>query len=51
MGYGTDAQKPTELASHQALTGRCWTQPALSDGVVFLRNGSEMVAYDLSAGS
>ena len=38
-----------ELASHQALTGRCWTQPTLSNGVLFLRNGNEMVAYDLSS--
>jgi outer membrane protein assembly factor BamB len=39
----------TELASHQALTGRSWTQPTLANGVVYLRNGTEMVAYDLSA--
>ena len=43
-----DAQEATELASHQALTGRCWTQPTLSNGVLYLRNGTEMVAYDLS---
>jgi len=43
-----DALKATELASHQALTGRCWTQPTLSNGVLFLRNATELVAYDLS---
>lgn len=36
-----------ELASHQVLSGRCWTQPTLADGRLYLRNGSEMVALDL----
>jgi outer membrane protein assembly factor BamB len=44
-----DPLEAKELASHQALTGRCWTQPTLSNGVLFLRNGTEMVAYDLSS--
>lgn len=43
-----NVERPMELASHQALTGRCWTRPTLSDGVLFLRNGTEMVAFDLS---
>lgn len=46
-----DPTRIVELASHQVLTGRCWTQPALADGRLFLRNTTEMVAYDLSAGS
>ncbi|MEM8964548.1 MAG: PQQ-binding-like beta-propeller repeat protein [Acidobacteriota bacterium] len=44
----TDAYR--ELASHQALTGRSWTQPTLADGRLYLRNGSEIVAYDLRGG-
>ncbi len=46
-----DAERLVELASHQALTGRCWTQPALANGTLFLRNTAEIVAYDLAAGS
>ena len=33
--------------SYQALSGRCWTPPALQDGVLYLRNHKEMVALDL----
>ncbi len=45
----TESYKP--LAQHQVLTGRCWTQPTLSDGRLYLRNGSEIVALDLRAGA
>jgi len=38
-----------ELAGHQALTGRSWTQPSLAGGRLYLRNGSEIVAFDLRA--
>ncbi|HKY31581.1 MAG TPA: PQQ-binding-like beta-propeller repeat protein [Candidatus Polarisedimenticolia bacterium] len=31
----------------QALQGRCWTPPAMAGGRVYLRNHSEIVAYDL----
>jgi hypothetical protein len=43
-----NANEPIELASHQVLTGRSWTQPALSNGRLYVRNGSEIVALDLS---
>ena len=36
-----------ERGSVQALEGRCWTPPAVSDGRVFLRNHTEIVAYDI----
>ena len=36
-----------ELASHQVLDGRCWTPPSLSEGRLYLRNHTEMVAIDL----
>ncbi len=36
-----------ENGSVQALAGKCWTAPALSGGKVYLRNHTEMVAYDL----
>jgi len=39
-----------ELASHQVLTGRSWTQPTLSNGRLYVRNGTEIVALDLRAG-
>lgn len=37
----------SELASHRVLSGRCWTDPTLVDGNLYLRNGEEMVAYNL----
>jgi outer membrane protein assembly factor BamB len=36
-----------ELAAHQVLKGRCWTQPALWQGRLYLRNHEEAVALDL----
>jgi len=36
-----------ELAAHQVLKGRCWTQPSLWKGRLYLRNSSEMVCLDL----
>jgi outer membrane protein assembly factor BamB len=36
-----------ELASHQVLEGRCWTPPSLSEGRLYLRNHTELVALDL----
>ena len=42
-----DASAYQELASHQVLKGRCWTQPSLADGYLYLRNLKEMVCLDL----
>lgn len=36
-----------ETGSLQALSGRCWTPPALSGGILFARNHQEIVALDL----
>ncbi len=36
-----------EAGSVQALEGRCWTAPTISGGRVYVRNYTEMVAYDL----
>ncbi|MGD8375348.1 MAG: PQQ-like beta-propeller repeat protein [Acidobacteriota bacterium] len=36
-----------EVGSVQALEGRSWTSPTLSGGRIYLRNLSEMVAYDV----
>ena len=38
----------TEKGSVQALEGKCWTAPVLSKGRLYLRNHTEMVAFDLS---
>jgi outer membrane protein assembly factor BamB len=46
--FDADPAVAREQASHQVLTGRCWTQPTLAGGRLFLRNGSEMVALDLA---
>jgi outer membrane protein assembly factor BamB len=32
----------------QALSGKCWTNPTLSAGKLYLRNHDEMVVYDLT---
>lgn len=37
-----------EKGSVQALDGKCWTAPVLSGGRLYLRNHTEMVAFDLS---
>ncbi len=37
----------TEKGSVQALEGKCWTAPSISRGKIYLRNHTEMVAYDL----
>ncbi len=36
-----------ELASHQVLSGRCWTQPSLAEGRLYVRSNTEMVCLDL----
>ena len=43
----TESFKP--LASHQVLKGRCWTQPTLTDGRLYVRNGEELVCIDMKA--
>jgi outer membrane protein assembly factor BamB len=37
-----------EVARTQALAGKCWTMPAISNGHVFARSDKEMVCLDLS---
>jgi outer membrane protein assembly factor BamB len=39
-----------ERARFQALNGRSWTAPSLSDGILYLRNGETMLAIDLTEG-
>jgi len=36
-----------ENARAQVLTGKCWTMPTLSNGILYLRNQKEIVAIDL----
>ena len=40
-------ERHVELARFHALDGRTWNHPALSDGYLLVRNGSEMAAFDL----
>ncbi len=37
-----------ELARFQALSGRCWTSPTLSNGRLFLRNHEKIACYNLA---
>ena len=39
------AERFEQLGSVQALNGKSWTAPTLVDGVIYLRNQAEMVAY------
>ncbi|MCC6235530.1 MAG: PQQ-like beta-propeller repeat protein [Verrucomicrobiales bacterium] len=38
----------TVLASFQGAEGKCWNTPALSDGILYARSTSEVVAYDVA---
>ena len=38
-----------EVARMQAVSGKCWSTPALSDGHVYIRSTKEGACYDLSA--
>jgi outer membrane protein assembly factor BamB len=38
-----------EVASFQALDGKCWTMPTLANGKLYLRNQKSLVSYDLKA--
>ncbi len=40
--------KYTEKGKVQALKGRCWTAPSLSNGKLYLRSQDEIVCYDVS---
>jgi len=43
-----DPAAHTELARFQALDGRTWNVPAISGGRLFVRNATEMAAYQIS---
>jgi outer membrane protein assembly factor BamB len=43
-----DREGYKELGRIQAIEGKTWNGPVLAEGRVFLRNGEEMAAYDLS---
>jgi outer membrane protein assembly factor BamB len=46
------AAKPdayTELARTKVLTGKCWTTPVISNGLVFVRSTTEAACIDLRA--
>lgn len=45
--FKADHTEPKQLADHQVLSGRCWTQPSLSDRRVYVRNHTELVSLDL----
>ena len=38
-----------EVASFQALDGKCWTMPTLANGKLYLRNQKSLVSLDLKA--
>lgn len=46
-----DPNEYREVSAVQALTGKCWTMPTVSDGKLYLRNQREMICIDISGGS
>ena len=36
-----------ELVRFESIPGKTWNVPAIADGVLLVRNQTEMVAYDL----
>ncbi len=40
-------EQHTEIARFKALEGKTWNVPALADGILLVRNQTEMAAYDL----
>ncbi|MGZ4962983.1 MAG: PQQ-binding-like beta-propeller repeat protein [Limisphaerales bacterium] len=43
-----DPQAYHELAKFEAVTGKCWNAPALSDGRLYVRSTKEAACFDLS---
>jgi outer membrane protein assembly factor BamB len=41
-------ERHVEVARSPAIEGKTWNHPAMSDGVLLVRNASEMAAFDLS---
>ena len=44
----TNPEQHEELARFQAITGKTWNHPAISDGKLFIRNLVEMACFDIS---
>jgi hypothetical protein len=44
----TNPETYTELARIEPLQGRCWNNPAVSDGRIYIRSTTEAVALDVS---
>jgi outer membrane protein assembly factor BamB len=39
----------SEVARFSALQGKTWNYPAMSNGLLFVRNATEMAAYNIAA--
>lgn len=42
-----DPQEHRELARYQAIEGKTWNHPAIAQGLLYVRNGSEMACLEL----
>lgn len=43
----TDPERHEEVAKFSAIRGKTWNHPAMSDGILLVRNGNEMAAFRL----
>jgi outer membrane protein assembly factor BamB len=41
-------EKHEEIAKFQAIEGKTWNHPAIADGILLVRNGSEMAAFRIA---
>ncbi|MHB1426762.1 MAG: hypothetical protein ACYC3I_26700 [Gemmataceae bacterium] len=44
----TNSEEREEIGRFQAITGKTWNHPAISQGRLYVRNGEETACYELA---